>query len=149
MMWHVIYEDCNGQVQSRAARSRDSAIHMARDFWSNRRWFAGRWDPTGRRSNERSWKPIMAKAGPPDSNPARFPDFPRERIPRFRLAGVRIVLCGATSMYSMIAIAKPNGVDPDVWLADVLRIGDHPASRLHELPPRHWPSRHEARSLAA
>jgi hypothetical protein len=29
MIWHVIYEDGGGQVQSRAARSRDLAIHMA------------------------------------------------------------------------------------------------------------------------
>ena len=29
MIWHVIYEDWNGQVQSRAARSRDAAIQMA------------------------------------------------------------------------------------------------------------------------
>jgi len=52
-------------------------------------------------------------------------------------------------MYSMVAIAKPNGVDPRAWLADVpVRIGDHPASRLHELLPWPWSSRHEARSLA-
>ena len=29
MIWHVIYEDRNGRVQSRAARSRDLAIHVA------------------------------------------------------------------------------------------------------------------------
>ena len=29
MIWHVIYEDRQGRVQSRAARSRDLAIHMA------------------------------------------------------------------------------------------------------------------------
>jgi hypothetical protein len=29
MIWHVIYEDGDGRVQSRAARSRDLAIHMA------------------------------------------------------------------------------------------------------------------------
>ena len=29
MSWHVIYEDRDGQVRSRAARSRDLAIHMA------------------------------------------------------------------------------------------------------------------------
>jgi hypothetical protein len=28
MIWHVIYEDRDGRVQSRAARSRDLAIHM-------------------------------------------------------------------------------------------------------------------------
>jgi hypothetical protein len=29
MIWHVIYEDRDGRVQSRAARSRDLAIHTA------------------------------------------------------------------------------------------------------------------------
>ena len=29
MIWHVIYEDRDGNVQSRAARSRDLAIHTA------------------------------------------------------------------------------------------------------------------------
>jgi hypothetical protein len=29
MIWHVIYEDRDDRVQSRAARSRDLAIHMA------------------------------------------------------------------------------------------------------------------------
>ena len=45
----------------------------------------------------------------------------------------------AAAMYSLIATAKLNGVDPRAWLADVLaRIADHPASRLHELLPWHW-----------
>ena len=43
-------------------------------------------------------------------------------------------------MYSLIVTAKLNDVDPRAWLADVLtRIGDHPASRLQELLPWHWP----------
>jgi hypothetical protein len=29
MIWHVIHEDRDGRVQSRAARSRDLAIHTA------------------------------------------------------------------------------------------------------------------------
>jgi transposase len=56
----------------------------------------------------------------------------------------------AASMYSLIATAKLNDVDPRAWLADVLaRIADHPASRLEELLPWHWPRRSEDRSLAA
>jgi len=56
----------------------------------------------------------------------------------------------AAAMYSLIATAKLNGVDPRAWLADVLaRIADHPASRLHELLPWHWSDRSEGRSLAA
>jgi transposase len=45
----------------------------------------------------------------------------------------------AAAVYSLIATAKLNGVDPQAWLADVLRrIADHPASRLDELLPWHW-----------
>jgi transposase len=45
----------------------------------------------------------------------------------------------AVAIYSLIATAKLNGVDPQAWLADVLRrIADYPASRLHELLPWHW-----------
>jgi hypothetical protein len=43
------------------------------------------------------------------------------------------------ALYSLIATAKLNGVDPQAWLTDVLRrIADHPASRLDELLPWHW-----------
>ena len=42
-------------------------------------------------------------------------------------------------MYSLIVTAKMNDINPQAWLADVLRrIADHPASRLHELLPWHW-----------
>jgi len=34
MIWHVIYADRNGLVQSRAARSREQAIHVACDLLS-------------------------------------------------------------------------------------------------------------------
>jgi transposase len=45
----------------------------------------------------------------------------------------------AAAMYSLIATAKLNGVDPRAWLADLLaRIADHPVSRLHELLPWNW-----------
>ena len=45
----------------------------------------------------------------------------------------------AAAMYGLIATAKLNGLDPQAWLADVLRrINDHPVSRLHELLPWHW-----------
>jgi transposase len=56
----------------------------------------------------------------------------------------------AAAIYSLIVTAKLNDVDPRAWLADVLAcIADHPASRLHELLPWHWPPRAEDRSLAA
>nr|WP_328702461.1 transposase domain-containing protein [Belnapia arida] len=45
----------------------------------------------------------------------------------------------AAAIYSLIATAKLNDVDPRAWLADVLaRIADHLASRLHELLSWHW-----------
>jgi hypothetical protein len=56
----------------------------------------------------------------------------------------------AAAMYSLIATAKLNGVDPRAWLADVLaRIADHPASRLHELLPWHWKAAQAAPAAAA
>ena len=45
----------------------------------------------------------------------------------------------AAAIYTLIGTAKLNDVDPQAWLADVLRrIADHPASRLHELLPWNW-----------
>ncbi len=45
----------------------------------------------------------------------------------------------AAAIYTLIATAKLNDVDPEAWLADTLRrINDHPASRLHELLPWNW-----------
>jgi len=42
-------------------------------------------------------------------------------------------------MFSLIATAKLNDVDPQAWLADVLgRIAEHPANRLGELLPWNW-----------
>lgn len=47
----------------------------------------------------------------------------------------------AAAMYSLIVSAKMNGVDPQAWLADVLRrIADHPAKRINELLPWNWTS---------
>src|SRR5204863_5245629 len=45
----------------------------------------------------------------------------------------------AAAIYTLIASAKLNDIDPEAWLADVLRrINDHPASRLPELLPWNW-----------
>jgi transposase len=42
-------------------------------------------------------------------------------------------------MFTLIETAKLNDVDPQAWLADVLRrIADHPASKLDELLPWNW-----------
>jgi transposase len=48
----------------------------------------------------------------------------------------------AAMMYSLIATAKMNDVDPQAWLADVLaRIADHPVHKLDELLPWSWQAR--------
>jgi transposase len=45
----------------------------------------------------------------------------------------------AAAIYTLIATAKLNDLDPEAWLADVLRrINDHPASKLDELLPWNW-----------
>lgn len=45
----------------------------------------------------------------------------------------------AAAMYTLIVTAKLNSIDPEAWLADVLRrINDHPASRLDDLLPWNW-----------
>jgi transposase len=55
----------------------------------------------------------------------------------------------AAAIYTLIATAKLNGVDPQAWLADVLRrIADHPAARLDELLPWHW-KQHEIPAATA
>ena len=54
-------------------------------------------------------------------------------------AGADLIGERAAAMYSLIGTAKLNDVDPQAWLADVLRrIADHPASRLDELLPWYW-----------
>jgi transposase len=53
-------------------------------------------------------------------------------------------------MYSLIVTAKMNGVDPQAWLADVLkRIAGHPAPRLDELLPWNWSKAIVIRAQAA
>jgi transposase len=56
----------------------------------------------------------------------------------------------AASMYSLIVTAKLNDIDPQAWLADILRrINDHPASRLDELLPWNWHRQTDLRIDAA
>ena len=45
----------------------------------------------------------------------------------------------AAAIYTLIATAKLNDVDPQAWLADVLaRLPDHPAKRINDLLPWNW-----------
>lgn len=55
----------------------------------------------------------------------------------------------AAAIYTLIATAKLNDVDPQAWLADVLaRLPDHPAKRIHELLPWNWRLQHIADQAA-
>jgi transposase len=56
----------------------------------------------------------------------------------------------AAFMYSLIATAKLNDVDPQAWLADTLaRIADTPRSRLDELLPWEWARLRDAAAAVA
>jgi transposase len=55
----------------------------------------------------------------------------------------------AAFMYTLIATARLNDIDPQAWLADVLaRIADIPQSRLAELLPWNWRSQNVTRIAA-
>ena len=52
-------------------------------------------------------------------------------------------------MYSLIESAKLNGINPELYLADVLtRIADHPARRIAELLPWNWQPADTSRAAA-
>jgi len=51
----------------------------------------------------------------------------------------------AAALYTLIATAKLNNVDPQTWLADVLaRILDYPAKRIGDLLPWNWQAERRA-----
>jgi transposase len=51
----------------------------------------------------------------------------------------------AAAIYTLIAAAKLNNVDPQAWLADVLaRLADHQARRIGEFLPWNWRAEHRA-----
>jgi transposase len=55
----------------------------------------------------------------------------------------------AAALYTLIATAKLNDVDPQAWFADALaRLPDHPARRLNELLPWNWRSQKLAAAAA-
>jgi transposase len=56
----------------------------------------------------------------------------------------------AAAMYSLIVTAKMNDIDPQAWLADVLRrINNHPAAKLSELLPWNWLTTIDLKDAAA
>jgi transposase len=51
----------------------------------------------------------------------------------------------AAALYTLIATAKLNDVDPQAWLADVLaRMPDYPAKQISDLLPWSWHPEHRA-----
>jgi transposase len=55
----------------------------------------------------------------------------------------------AAAIYTLIATAKLNDIDPHAWIADILaRLPDHPAKRIHELLPWNWRQQHGAAEAA-
>jgi transposase len=55
----------------------------------------------------------------------------------------------AAAIYTLIAAAKLNDIDPQAWLADALaRLPDYPAKRIHELLPWNWRQRNIAAQAA-
>jgi transposase len=55
----------------------------------------------------------------------------------------------AAAIYTLIATAKLNDVDPQAWLADVLdRLPDHPVKRIDDLLPWNWRSQNAAAEAA-
>ena len=55
----------------------------------------------------------------------------------------------SAAIYTLIATAKLNDVDPQAWLADVLaRLPDHPAKRIDELLPWAWKRSHQQKAAA-
>ena len=56
-----------------------------------------------------------------------------------KIAPQGVTIARDFTIYSLIATAKLNDVDPQAWLADVLaRIADYPIRRLNELLAWHW-----------
>jgi transposase len=53
------------------------------------------------------------------------------------------------AMYSLIETTKLNGLDPQLYLTDVLaRIADHPARQIAKLLPWHWQPADRGRTAA-
>jgi transposase len=53
----------------------------------------------------------------------------------------------AAAIYTLINTAKLNDIDPQAWLADILRrIADHPAKRIDELLPWNWQPADQAKA---
>lgn len=57
----------------------------------------------------------------------------------YLFAGSHAAAQRTAMIYTFFAACKHQGIDPEIWLTDVLnRIHDHKVSRLHELMPQNW-----------
>lgn len=57
----------------------------------------------------------------------------------YLFAGSHTAAQRAAMMYSFFGVCKHHGVNPFLWLKDVLeRISDYPINKVHELLPHHW-----------
>ena len=56
----------------------------------------------------------------------------------------------AAIFYSLLETAKLNGINPQVWLTDILtRLPDHNSKRIHELLPWNWAAQQHPTSVNA
>ncbi len=83
-----------------------------------------------------------------DDGRLEIDNYIAERALRGVAVGRRNWLCAgsraggerAATIYTVIQTCKANGVDPQVYIADVIVkvAGDWPASRWEEIRPRNW-----------
>ena len=65
----------------------------------------------------------------------------------YLFAGSHAAAQRAAMMYSFFGVCKHHGVNPFLWLKDVLeRIAEHPINRIHELLPHHWKKEQEQKA---
>ncbi len=76
----------------------------------------------------------------PDNNPVERSIRPvAVGRKNFLFAGSHLGAQRLAKIYSLIGTCKMNGVDPWVWLEDVItRMNNHPINKIHELLPHNW-----------
>ncbi len=65
----------------------------------------------------------------------------------YLFAGSHTAAQRAAMMYSFFGVCKHHGVNPFLWLKDVLeQIADHPVNKVAELLPQHWKKAREEKA---
>ena len=68
----------------------------------------------------------------------------------YLIAGSHAAVQRAAVIYSLLSTCKQHGVNPQVWLTDVLnRIPTHPMKQVSALLPHHWKALREDASAKA